>query len=103
LEKELEVRLRDQAATAIRKMAKMTKRSADSVVSDALRAYLWLLREQARGHRIVSMPPEGGSLEDEAELDMLVQDTDIAEQYFRKLEWWPEHRGHAAGHATQVK
>ena len=83
--KELDVHLTDEAADAIAKMATITRRQPDEVLTDALRTYLWVLREQAQRRKVISV--NGGPAE-ESELEPLVQDEKAAEQYFRTLDWW---------------
>jgi hypothetical protein len=83
--KELEVRLSDEAAKTIVKLAAITGREFNQVVIDSLRTYLWILREQARKRTIVSENGDQG-----VELENLVRDYKAAAEYFRELDWWRE-------------
>ena len=68
-----------EAATALEQLAKITGRSLDEVLSDAINTFYWLLREQASGRRIVSMD---GDPDEVVELAPLIRDHFAASQYF---------------------
>ena len=74
--------LSDQAARVVDRVAAIRKRSPEEVVSEAFRIYLWVLHEQFKTRRVVSMnggPPR--------ELENLVEDKKEAEQYFKEIGW----------------
>lgn len=74
--------LLDDAANAVDRIGMFTERkSADQVVADALRTYLWILREQTSGRRIFSMNGDERSV-----LADFVRDKKAAQEYFESLD-----------------
>jgi len=79
------------AAVAIRKLAKITQRDTEEVVSDAFRAHMWILFEQAFGGVVNA---RHNDLSEARDLESLVKDEEAAKKYlahFRHL-----FRRHAA-------
>jgi hypothetical protein len=73
------IELSDNAVFSISEVGKITKRRSVEVISDALRTYEWILREQTAGKKIVSKTE---NREDEIELALLVEDKEAAQIYF---------------------
>lgn len=83
---------RGEAVSAIEQISKITGRhTAFEVLSDALRTYLWILREQASGHKVISVEAKPEDLAklnealgrfDQTVVANLIVDRDVANAYF---------------------
>jgi hypothetical protein len=60
-------------------VCRITHRRPTEVISDALRTYEWILREQTAGKKIVSI---NDTPEEQIELSNYVEDKEVAESYF---------------------
>jgi len=73
------IELEERAVYALEKIGKITgKRTLPEVLSDALRTYAWILKEQAAGKAIVAV---NGAAEKQVKLDNFVQDKVEAVNY----------------------
>lgn len=73
------IRIRAGFARAVQTLARITQTQPAQVVSDALKLYEWILREQTN-HRIIASLDAGGAVE--AKLASFVVDKGSAVQYF---------------------
>jgi hypothetical protein len=74
------IELTPEAVSAIRSIGDITgRKDVLQVLSDALRTYEWILREQASDKRLIAMD---GQPEDETELTNFVMDKQAAKSYF---------------------
>ena len=65
------------AADTIDRIAEITERKPDEVVSDALRTYLWILHEQSAGKKLMRV---NGA--ETAEVEKLIKNDKAAHKYF---------------------
>jgi hypothetical protein len=71
------------AADAIDRIAEITDRKPDEVVSDALRTYLWILHEQSNGKTLLCV--NGAQ---PAEIESLIKNDKAAYRYFVDTLGW---------------
>lgn len=77
----VQIELLDEAAEGVKQIGKITGRTAEEVVCDALSTYEWILQEQAFGKKVIS---QNGDPEGESELEKFIVDEEAAKAYFPK-------------------
>jgi hypothetical protein len=78
-QKLLRVEFRNEAVTALERFGEITSRTPIEIVSDALRTYEWILREQTAEHKVVALGSEPAS---QTEIVNLVVNQPKAKAYF---------------------
>ena len=90
--KELHADIAGQTSLTVQKLGLISKRSVSELLSDAIRLYAWVLHEQWRGRKIVSVASTGHlhvleEREDVVEVDGLIQEHGAADTFFKETNW----------------
>ena len=93
--KELHADIAGRTSLTVQRLGLISKRSPSEILSDAIRLYAWVLYEQWRGRRVVSVPVNGHlqALEEKGEVIEvdrdLIKERSAADTFFKEHDWAP--------------